>query len=130
MTRKNETGYWIKRKGHEKFSDTKPEQFVQSILDKSGVMWAKAFKFTQDKFTLTADIFVPTGLTVIEVDGDYHRTALQERKTRWRDEAINKHGFRVVHVDSRLCLPRWEEYLTKALRSAIENGQPTTTIFA
>lgn len=45
--------------------------------------------------------FIDTNL-LVEIDGPYHRTPIQERKTRWRDSQLFAKGYRVLHIDSEL----------------------------
>lgn len=128
---KNKVGYWIKRKGNEKFEDTKPEQFVSGILDRLGIPYGDHISHWIDGYTITGDFeLMNPPKVLIEVDGDYHRTEKQESKTRWRDGEVNSRGFHIIHIDSRLCVPKWEKYLSAALQQAIRNGNPVERIYA
>ena len=145
MTRKNETQHWIKAKGHEKFSDTKPEKFVKEIMKE---IYDAHFHFPEDYpfnalggvgidikdedgelITLHPDLRYDFN-TIIETDGIYHDTPRQQSKTRWRDALLTRAGYRVIHIGSRLCDATWREYLRSELKKALESKEPIVRIEA
>ena len=114
------TADWIKFKGNAKGTDTKPElawdefakqNYISSFKPHSFWVYdeeAKGFEFTPDRGILGH----PGGdqrrgplPAYIEIDGPYHRTPRQVRKTEWRDELITHRGdCRILHIDSELLL--------------------------
>lgn len=111
---KNETGYWIKTKGNAKSQLTEPENVVRGQLKELGYGYRIQEKITVDvaipdeiqsygvgqQSVFTIDLFIPEHRICVEVDGEYHRTARQERKTAWRDAQLIANGYRVLHIDA------------------------------
>lgn len=132
MTNKNEVGYWIKRKGNEKFSDTAPELAFKKFVDGLGYIVTKGEPVQIDGWTLTPDFDMNLGnikKIVILIDGRYHFTDTQEKKDRWRDEMYQKAGRKVVHIDAGLVLSKqYHPYLRMEFLKAILSAAPVTYI--
>lgn len=128
MTNKNEVGYWIKRKGHEKFLDTKPEMDFYLFCKAKGLVilgnqipvWIDAWRLTPD-FDMAPNI-------VILIDGRYHWTDAQAKKDRWRDELYQKAGKRVIHIDAGLTLERYWVDLAYLFKAALESSKQVVYI--
>ena len=110
---------WIKFKGNAKGTDTKPElawdefakqNYISSFKPHSFRVYdeeARVVGYTPDRGILGGPLLV-----YIEIDGPYHRTPRQVRKTEWRDELITHRGdCRILHIDSELLLK--EKYWLK-----------------
>lgn len=149
MPKKNEVGYWIKRKGNSRVEDTKPERVLQilveemndryclekgetiEIQDTDGKYWSirpdfKFFRFGGWGLTLS---YKATSI-LVEVDGIYHDTPIQRKKTEWRDGLLTKAGYRVIHIQAGLTRNKvLQTYLKDALAEAIKSTKPVVTIY-
>lgn len=146
MPKKNEVGYWIKRKGNSKVKDTKPERVVGIFLEELGfylnhlVSPIEAQDDVGKYWTITPDIQLTTSSvyplshvikTIVEVDGVYHDTPIQRKKTEWRDGLLTKAGFRVIHVDAELTKNKvYQTYLKDKLAEAINSKEVIVRIDA
>lgn len=88
---------------HGKGAWTKPERIIFKILrDKLniGFIWQHRINCVDDEgktWSFKVDFFIPPNI-VIEVDGDkVHGTRRQLNKMKWRDELLEKHGYKVYH---------------------------------
>ena len=69
--------------------------------------------------------------TIVEVDGVYHDTPIQRKKTEWRDGLLTKAGFRVIHVDAELTKNKvYQTYLKDKLQEAINSQEKVVRICA
>ncbi len=138
MTNKNQTSFWIGEKGHIKFAETGPENFCKQALEHVQARLGFTFRYGTEAFplsivcgdyTMHPDFIVsmPRAFTngqlekVVEVDGVYHFTKWQERKTRWRDSLIIKQGYDMIHVDARLCQKTYRQHLQGELARALQS---------
>ena len=116
--------------------NTAPERFVQKILDELQIVY---------RLGETVNIFDgfawwishPDALiesrpckVIIEVDGPYHQTKIQARKTRWRNAALNEKSYRVVHIPSELCCSKFRDYLVSELVKALASPDMVVNIVA
>ena len=68
--------------------------------------------------------------TIVEVDGVYHDTPIQRKKTEWRDGLLTKAGYRVIHIQAGLTRNKvLQTYLKDALAEAIKSTKPVVTIY-
>lgn len=82
-------------------------------------------------WTFNPDIQLTGTRTLIEVDGKYHDTPIQERKTEWRDNLLIKADYRIIHVDAELTeTQNLRLYLTTKLREAIASSDRIVRIDA
>ena len=82
------------------------------------------------KWRLRPDILVVPN-TVIEVDGPYHKTPTERRKTKWRDALLVGAGYRVIHIDSELTKnQKLRDYLKTELNKAIQETEAIVRIDA
>ena len=155
MTDKNRVQYWMNRKDLVKFAETGPEMQVKKILESLQVKVGFVFKHGTEAFPLTVVCLSDDGLEqfdlhpdfivqmpnkgatgfastlkAVEVDGVYHFTDHQEKKRRWRDSLLLKHGYDVVHIDARLTIGRHRPYLRETLLKALQEGSPVELIVA
>jgi hypothetical protein len=132
MTDKNEVGYWIKRKGHEKFSETAPEVAFKRFVDSLGYVVTKGEPIWMDGWRLTPDFDMKLGKLVnivILIDGRYHFTEAQEKKDRWRDEMYSKALRKVIHIDAGLTTnKKYWPYLRMEFLKAVIGSAPVTYI--
>lgn len=119
-----------------KYEDTKPELVVDALLadlrcypvlkgvgidvrDEEGKLW-----------TIFPDKRIDFN-TMVEVDGIYHDTPIQRRKTVWRDGLLTKAGYRVIHVDAELTKNKvHQNYLKDKLAEAINSKESVVRIDA
>ena len=134
MTNKNEVTHWIKAKGHEKFSDTKPEQLFQMFADWLGwkvtagePVWSEGMRLRPDFDMILGS--PPSRLEiVILIDGNYHFTTIQEKKDRWRDELYVKAGKRVIHIDAGVVDRKYWGFLRYQFHAAVLSKEPAVYI--
>lgn len=118
-----------RRSQHVKFSFTKPENQFAKILDgwgyKSRYLRERPVTVPGLEYTFHAD-FLLQGIPIIlvEIDGVYHFTAIQMRKSAWRDECLTKAGFIPIHVPVDMLLPICAEVLELNVHQRIERGEP------
>lgn len=127
-----------------KYEDTKPEQVVgmmiaevdypplnhPTIRIQNGYegTWVITPDFQLAGMPGGAGIYVVKKV-VVEVDGPYHDTPIQQRKTEWRDELLVKHGYRIIHVDSELTKNKaYQTYLKDRLAEAILSQEKVVRI--
>ena len=128
-----------------KYEDTKPEQIVYNILHDDlrlaptkRTLEIDGYSITPDwLLLLTPEYFIARGhdmnspTTLIEVDGIYHDSKLQQRKTRWRDGLLTQAGYRVIHVDAELTKNKaYQTYLKDRLSEAILSQEKVVRIDA
>ena len=133
-----------------KYEDTKPERVLQilveemndrywlnrgktiEIQDMDGKYWSINPDFEFFKWCgwgLTA-YWKKTGI-LVEVDGIYHDTPIQRKKTEWRDGLLTKAGYRVIHVDAELTKNKvYQTYLKDKLAEAINSKEAIVRIDA
>jgi hypothetical protein len=126
MTDKNEVGYWIKRKGHEKFEDTKPELGFKAFAEAQGYVVTKGTPVWIEGWRLTPDFDIEE--TVILIDGRYHWTDAQAKKDRWRDELYKKAGKKVIHIDAPLTDTKYWVDLAYLFKAALAKDEPVIYI--
>ena len=122
MTNKNEVGYWIKRKGNTKLSDTLPERSFKTFADSKGYEVTKGEPIYIDGWELRPDFDMQLGTIrsiVVLIDGRYHWTDAQAKKDRWRDGLYNKAGKKVIHIDSPLTEERYWLDLASLFQAAV-----------
>ncbi len=79
---------------------TKPLPIVVA-MDEDG----SEHKLTPDR------MFIGTNV-LVAIDGPYHFTEYQQRKTRRQDLALNAKGYRIIHVDSPLLMvEKYHDYV-------------------
>lgn len=127
MTNKNEVGYWIKRKGHEKFEDTKPELGFKGFATAQGYLIRKGAPVWVEGWRLTPDFDFKLD-TVVLIDGRYHWTDTQAKKDRWRDELYKKAGKKIIHIDAPLCDTKYWVDLAYLFKAALEKDEPVVYI--
>lgn len=92
------------------------------------------FGRSSTSIVLTIDLFIPEHRICVEVDGEYHRTARQERKTAWRDAQLIANGYRVLHIDAAYTETKeLQEQLKPLIQKAIKEliaGEQTRRIVA
>jgi hypothetical protein len=139
MTDKNEVGYWIKRKGHEKFEDTKPELGFKAFAQAQGYVVTKGEPVWIDGWRLTPDfdlVIITKGFgellrrtdMVILIDGRYHWTDTQAKKDKWRDGLYVKAGKKVIHIDAPLTDIKYWVDLAYLFKAALEKDEPVIYI--
>ena len=108
MTRrkKNLVGAMIRKRGATKLIDTKPELALQEICKKELIEFELGFiqsYFGDDgkSYEFKPDVRISSNI-LIEADGEYHDTAIQKRKTAWRDRSLIQMGYRVLHIPASL----------------------------
>ena len=75
-------------------------------------------------------IFVGTNV-LVAIDGPYHRTAYQQRKSKRQDEALNAKGFRVLHIDSELLMvKKYHCYVVAEVEAFLKVGLPSWRLAA
>ena len=149
---KNETQHWIDYKGYAKFAETGPEMGVKVVLEELQAKIGFTFKHGNQgfplsvvcesdgkdgAFTLHPDFIVEMPQPcwgqpqkVVEVDGIYHFTHWQQKKRRWRDSLLLKHGYDVIHIDARLAIGKWRQReLKPMLLKALVHGSPVEMIW-
>lgn len=105
--RKNLVQYVIQRNDAEKFFDTRPELAFDELCSKVGIeTHGKLCRSSiyVDGWSIRPDRHIRGTNVVIEIDGPYHDTAIQRRKTEWRDEQMTSYGVRVFHIPSELLI--------------------------
>lgn len=140
MGNKNLVNHIIEKNGALKFSDTKPELFVGEILAELGYSFSKnelnLYDETGKNFHLRPDfmIFKASSSTyarrVIEVQGPYHYTKIQKKKTEWRVKILNGLGYAVILVPFELCEKKFRVYLKEELKKGIEGKEMKVEIVA
>ena len=112
---------------------TRPELAFDGIFEKR-VDKPNPVQIVDDegsKWSISPDrTFVGTNV-LVQVDGVYHRTRRQERKTKWEDMALNEKGFRVLHIDAELLMAqKWHPYVTQRVEAFLKGLNPTERIAA
>jgi hypothetical protein len=84
------------------------------IVDNEGSRW-----------TLRPDRQFVGTVVLVQIDGVYHRTRRQQKKSEWEDRALNEKGFRVLHIDAELLMvKRYHSDVVKVVESFLLSTQP------
>jgi len=120
-----------------KYEDTKPEQVIKGILFSDGFLPPETNvlcnkRITVGNWTINPDFYVFLAPPIIvEVDGVYHDTPTQQKKTKWRDGLLTQAGYRVIHVDAELTKNKaYQTYLKDKLAMAILSPEKVVRIDA
>ncbi len=131
-SRKTRAAYRIAQ-NNTKATDTAPELAFAELF-KGRVI--KPPPITLTATTIPAWVFRPDFQFIdtnvlVEIDGIYHRTKIQERKTRWRDSELLARGYRVLHIDAELCMVAnyWGDTIRKT-ESFISGHRLTEHLYA
>ena len=130
LTNKSKTEYWMKRKGTQKFKDTKYEKGFSAFAKSRGWTIEEGTPIAvDDGWALTPDFQMKLGNLVeivILIDGmKVHRwktvgDKLQGAgKDSWRDEQYVKHGKKPIHIGGELCIEKHWDYLTPRFFEAV-----------
>jgi hypothetical protein len=85
-----------------KYTDSSPEMALDSICEALGLGLAKGKEIQAPGFTLRPDRQIVDTNILLEADGRYHDSRIQNRKNDWRDDLLVKSGYRVLHIESEL----------------------------
>lgn len=78
------------------------------------------------KWSLSPDRQFVGTVVLVQIDGVYHRTRRQQRKSEWEDRALNEKGFRVLHIDTELLMAKkYHPDVIKAVESFLLSAEPT-----
>ena len=127
-----------------KYEDTKPEQVVAMMLGEIGYQplshpiiriqdgYEGAWVITPDfRLAVSSQRTFVVKRVVVEVDGVYHDTPIQRKKTEWRDGLLTQAGYRVIHVDAELTKNKaYQTYLKDRLSEAILSQEKVVRIDA
>jgi very-short-patch-repair endonuclease len=102
--RKTKAAYRIAQ-NNTKAEDTAPERAFEELFA-GKVIKPPPITITDPESVLIYDFkpdfqFIGTNV-LVEIDGPYHRTKIQQRKTEWRDSRLLAMGYRVLHIDTEL----------------------------
>ena len=130
MTHKSATTFWIKATDRVKLSHTKPEEDFKRFCDSKGYLVNWGWPMKIDEWSLNPDFHMKVGQNefVIEIDGRYHWTDTQARKSKWRDGLYNKAGKKVIHIDAGLTEEKYWKYLSDYFFEAITHLEPVRYI--
>ena len=88
------------------------------IVDDEGAKWS----ISPDR------TFIGTNV-MVQIDGVYHRTRRQERKSAWEDRALNEKGLRVLHIDSELLMvKKYNNHVVAETEAFLKSTLPTKRI--
>lgn len=123
---KTRKAYVLKK--YRKYEFTKPSNEFAEILDG----WGYQGRYWREKPVIVSGLghpfhadFLLQGIPIImlEIDGPYHLTAIQMRKSVWRDECLIKAGFVPIHIPVDMMLPICKEVLEANVHQRIERGE-------
>ena len=122
-------------KQNEKFSGTAPETAFADLCKANGITAIAQFTLPPlvsfgETYSITADFRIGSSEVLVEVDGTYHTTKIQIRKSSWRDDLLVQSGYRVFHCESELLVchnlgdsKRFWSYVLKALNEFIVSNE-------
>jgi len=119
-----------------RYTDTRPEMAVRGMIAGMGFQFIPyhPIKITDNdgkSWNFSPDLWIPSHDTIIEVDGPYHDTARQKRKTAWRDSLLTSIGLRIIHIDAELTKnAELLGYLNTALFKALWGSKKVVNIAA
>lgn len=68
---------------------------------------------------------------LVEIDGPYHNTEIQQKKTKWRDNMIASYGHRIIHIDYQLLMDsKYHSYVVKGCEEFLASDKPIDRLVA
>ena len=84
-----------------------------------------------DRWTLRPDRQFIGTVVLVQIDGVYHRTRRQQKKSEWEDEALNEKGFHVLHIDTELLMTkRYHPYVVDMTEKFLKSVEPSRRLAA
>lgn len=83
------------------------------------------------KWTLRPDRQFVGTVVLVQIDGVYHRTRRQQKKSEWEDAALNENGFRVLHIDTELLMTKkYHPYVVDMTERFLKSSEPKRRLVA
>jgi len=130
MSKKNERNYWIRKKGREKFEDTKGERDLDALAEYMGLKLIKPapVRVWKDNnlYPLQPDRRIEGTNVLIHVDGHPgHFTERGVRKDDWKDAELAARGYRNLRIPTELLHRKHWGYVGWCIQAFLSMDAPT-----